>query len=204
MNAAEAVAAPRSSSSGRRRGNNSGERVDEKAERRKAGGTAAAASVEQMEAAEALMWVHGEGKMVPVWQVVHAADVSQKLGRDDALHRLDDCVHYFSTSSPIRKGASSQGGVGVFATQPFEEQEVVMAFRRHCSPVSKQLAARRRLSMNGYVVHDGGDLIYLEVSTFGFPARVMNNSDKPNVFVCTVTAGFFREKYVFVFSLRSI
>ncbi|CAM9432058.1 unnamed protein product, partial [Ectocarpus sp. 13 AM-2016] len=60
--------------------------------------------------------------MVPVSQVVHAADVSQKLGRDDALHRLDDCVHSFSTSSPVRKGASSQGGVGVFATQPFEEQ----------------------------------------------------------------------------------
>ncbi|CAM9468976.1 unnamed protein product [Ectocarpus sp. 4 AP-2014] len=79
-----------------------------------------------------------------------------------------------------------------------------MAFRRHCSPVSKQLAARRTLKLNGYVVHDGGDPIYLDVSTFGFPARVMNNSDKPNCFVCTVTAGFSLEKYVFVFSLRSI
>ncbi|CAM9499613.1 unnamed protein product [Ectocarpus sp. 6 AP-2014] len=151
-----------------------------------------------MEAAEALMWAHSEGKMVPVWQVLDTADVSQKLGRDEALHRLDDRVHYFTTSSPVRKGASSQGGVGVFATQPFEEQEVVMAFRRHCSPVtvSKRLAARLLLGLNGDVVHDGGDPIYLDISTFGFPTRVMNNSDKPHVFVCTVTAGFSREKRV--------
>ncbi|CAM9956195.1 unnamed protein product [Ectocarpus sp. 8 AP-2014] len=145
--------------------------------------------------------------MVPVWQVLDAADVSQKLGRDDALHRLHDCVHYFTTSCPVRKGASSQGGVGVFATQPFEEQEVVMAFRRHCSPVSKRLAARRLSGLNGYVVHDGGDPIYLDISTFGFPTRVMNNSDKPNVFVCTlssVTAGFSQEKHVFVFALKDI
>ncbi|CBJ49010.1 hypothetical protein Esi_0115_0058 [Ectocarpus siliculosus] len=196
--ASETIAAPRTASGGRRRGTVL-ENELAKEGRRKAGGTAAAvASVEQMEAAEALMRAHSEGKMVPVWQVLDAADVSQKLGRDD------DCVHYFTTSSPVRKGASSQGGVGVFATQPFEEQEVVMAFRRHCSPVSKRLAARLLLGLNGYVVHDGGDPIYLDISTFGFPARVMNNSDKPHVFVCTVTAGFSLEKYVFVFPLKSI
>ncbi|CAN0137976.1 unnamed protein product [Ectocarpus sp. 12 AP-2014] len=65
-----------------------------------------------------------------------------------------------------------------------------MAFRRHCSTgtVSKRLAARRLLGLNGYVIHDRGDPIYLDVSTFGFPTRVMNNSDKPNYFVCTVSS----------------
>ncbi|CBJ48991.1 hypothetical protein Esi_0115_0032 [Ectocarpus siliculosus] len=77
-----------------------------------------------------------------------------------------------------------------------------MAFRRHCSSVSKRLAARLLLGLNGYVVHDSGDPIYLDISTFDFPTRVMNNSDKPKVFVCTVTAGFSREKHVFLFALK--
>ncbi|CAB1100807.1 unnamed protein product [Ectocarpus sp. CCAP 1310/34] len=166
-NAAETIAAPRTASGGRRRWNNSGGRTGERGERRKVGGTAAAAaSVEQMEAVEALMLLFDRppvqlalpaqpaqgvdlpAPMVPAWQVLDAAAVSQKLGRDDALEQLRDYVHYFSTGSPVRQGASSQGGVGVFATQPFEEQEVVMTLRRRCSAVSKWLAARRNLSLN--------------------------------------------------------
>ncbi|CAM9746429.1 unnamed protein product [Ectocarpus fasciculatus] len=80
-----------------------------------------------------------------------------------------------------------------------------MAFKSQCTAVvSKRLAMRRRLKLNGYVVHDGGDPIHLDTSTVGFPAPVINNSAKPNVYVCTVTAGYSRDKYVFVCSLRSI
>ncbi|CAM9579470.1 unnamed protein product [Ectocarpus fasciculatus] len=113
-------------------------------------------------------------------------------------------VEFFATRSPVCKGEAPQRGV--FATQPFEGQEVVMAFKRqYTEGVSKRLAARRRLNLNGYVVHDGGDPIYPDVSTFGFPARVVNNCAKPNVYVCTVTAGYCSvDKFVFVFSLRAI
>ncbi|CAM9573821.1 unnamed protein product [Ectocarpus sp. 4 AP-2014] len=46
--------------------------------------------------------------VVPVREILDAADESKKLGNDNALNRLEDYVELFSTSCPVRKGRSSQ------------------------------------------------------------------------------------------------
>lgn len=128
---------------------------------------------------------------------------------------MHQCLESISTRRSLaRKGGSSRRGaiIGMSATQFVGEQEVIMIFTRCCTAVSNTKPSymkKRRLVPNTrehHVVRDGGDPIDLDVSTSGFPARVMNNSEKPNVYVCRVTAGFglSQEEHVFLLSMRNI